>query len=81
MQRAVLTCRDVEGMCSEEVCDLLGISRANERVILHRARSKMRASLVDYIESAGQGPADSRRAGGPTTSSGRGAGSPAEVTK
>jgi RNA polymerase sigma-70 factor, ECF subfamily len=50
MQRVVLTCRDVEGMCSEEVCDLLGISRANERVILHRARTRMRASLADYLD-------------------------------
>ena len=46
--RAVLSLRDVEGLSSEEVCDLLDISAANQRVLLHRARAKVRAALEEY---------------------------------
>ena len=42
--------RDVEGFGSAEVCDLLDISEANQRVLLHRARSKVRAALERYLE-------------------------------
>jgi RNA polymerase sigma-70 factor (ECF subfamily) len=45
-QREVMTLRDVEGWESHEVCELLEISEANQRVLLHRARSKVRA----YVE-------------------------------
>jgi RNA polymerase sigma-70 factor (ECF subfamily) len=41
----VITLRDVEGWDSNEVCELLGISEGNQRVLLHRARSKVRAAL------------------------------------
>ncbi len=44
-QRAVMTMRDVEGLESEEVCQALGISEGNQRVLLHRARSRVRAVL------------------------------------
>ncbi|HYF28020.1 MAG TPA: sigma-70 family RNA polymerase sigma factor [Baekduia sp.] len=44
-QRAVITLRDVEGFPAEEVCVLLGLSDGNQRVLLHRARSKVRAAL------------------------------------
>jgi RNA polymerase sigma-70 factor (ECF subfamily) len=49
-QREVITLRDVEGWSSAEVCDALGISEANQRVLLHRARSKVRAALESYLE-------------------------------
>ena len=49
-QRAVITLRDVEGCDSKEVCQTLGISEANQRVLLHRARSKVRAALEDHFE-------------------------------
>ena len=49
MQRAVMTMRDVEGLDSEETCQVLGISEANQRVLLHRARSKVRSALEDYM--------------------------------
>ena len=49
-QRAVITLRDVEGCDSKEVCETLGISEANQRVLLHRARSKVRAALEDHFE-------------------------------
>lgn len=41
-QRQVVTLRDVQGLGSGEVCAVLGISKANERVLLHRGRSKLR---------------------------------------
>jgi RNA polymerase sigma-70 factor (ECF subfamily) len=48
-QRAVIRLRDVDGWDSDEVCDLLGLSHGNQRVLLHRARSKVRASLEHYL--------------------------------
>ncbi|GIW42734.1 MAG: RNA polymerase sigma24 factor [Candidatus Binatia bacterium] len=49
-QRAVLTLRDIEGLDAVEVCNILGISDTNQRVLLHRARAKMRAVLERYLE-------------------------------
>ena len=48
-QRTVITLRDVEGWRAEEVCELLAISEANQRVLLHRARSKVRRALEEYL--------------------------------
>jgi RNA polymerase sigma-70 factor (ECF subfamily) len=48
-QRAVLTLRDVEGMDAAEVCNVLEISETNQRVLLHRGRSKVRAALERYM--------------------------------
>src|SRR3954462_3181293 len=48
-QRAVITLRDVEGFPPEEVSELLGISDGNQRVLLHRARSKVRAAIEAYL--------------------------------
>jgi RNA polymerase sigma-70 factor (ECF subfamily) len=50
VQRQVITLRDVEGWSSEEVRALLDLSEANQRVLLHRARSKVRAALEAYFE-------------------------------
>ena len=47
-QRRVVTLRDVEGFGSEEVCDLLDLSEGNQRVLLHRARTKLRNALAEY---------------------------------
>jgi len=49
-QREVITLRDIEGWTSEETCRLLGLSEANQRVLLHRARSKVRGALEKYFE-------------------------------
>jgi RNA polymerase sigma-70 factor (ECF subfamily) len=51
-QRIVLTLRDVLGHSSEEVCELLGISQANQRVLLHRARTAARAGIAAYVEGS-----------------------------
>jgi RNA polymerase sigma-70 factor, ECF subfamily len=48
-QRAVVTLRDVQGWSPEEVCDALQLSDGNQRVLLHRARTKVRAVLESYF--------------------------------
>lgn len=50
-QRAVITLRDIEGWPSEEVREALEVSEANQRVLLHRARSKVRTALEGYFGS------------------------------
>jgi RNA polymerase sigma-70 factor (ECF subfamily) len=47
-QRQVVTMRDVIGMSAEEVCAALGVSAANQRVLLHRARVALRTALAGY---------------------------------
>jgi RNA polymerase sigma-70 factor (ECF subfamily) len=44
-QRIVITLRDVQGLSAAEVCELLDVTPAHQRVLLHRARSKARATL------------------------------------
>jgi RNA polymerase sigma-70 factor (ECF subfamily) len=51
-QRAVISLRDIEGWSSEEVRNALGLSETNQRVLLHRARAKVRAALDSYLEQA-----------------------------
>jgi RNA polymerase sigma-70 factor (ECF subfamily) len=52
-QRAVITLRDVLGWPAEEVCNALDITATNQRVLLHRARSKVRRSLEEYMAGTG----------------------------
>jgi RNA polymerase sigma-70 factor (ECF subfamily) len=49
-QRQVMTLRDIEGVSSEEVCNILEISETNQRVLLHRARTKVRRELAPYVQ-------------------------------
>jgi RNA polymerase sigma-70 factor (ECF subfamily) len=49
-QRTVITLRDVEGWSSEEVRNVLDLSETNQRVLLHRGRSKVRAALERYLD-------------------------------
>jgi RNA polymerase sigma-70 factor, ECF subfamily len=51
-QRIVVTLRDMLGFDSSEVCELLGISMANQRVLLHRGRAAVRQVLEDYLREA-----------------------------
>jgi RNA polymerase sigma-70 factor (ECF subfamily) len=48
-QRAVITLRDVEGLEAEEICNVLGITVTNQRVLLHRARAKVRQALGERL--------------------------------
>ena len=58
-QRIVITLRDVEGYSSDEVREILDISAANQRVLLHRARAFVRARLESYFATV-----DTERIGG-----------------
>jgi RNA polymerase sigma-70 factor (ECF subfamily) len=49
-QRIVVTLRDVAGWDADEVCEALGVSEGNQRVLLHRGRAKLRAALEQYLE-------------------------------
>jgi RNA polymerase sigma-70 factor (ECF subfamily) len=45
----VVTLRDVEGLSSAEVCTILDITEGNQRVLLHRARTRIRAALEQEV--------------------------------
>jgi RNA polymerase sigma-70 factor (ECF subfamily) len=51
-QRLIVGLRDVDGHSAEEVCALLGLSQENQRVLLHRGRSRLRAVLEEYLGAA-----------------------------
>lgn len=48
-QRTVITLRDIDGFTSDDVCNMLSISETNQRVLLHRARSRVRQALESYL--------------------------------
>jgi RNA polymerase sigma-70 factor (ECF subfamily) len=48
-QRTVITLRDVEGWTADEVRNALELSETNQRVLLHRARAKVRNALEQYL--------------------------------
>lgn len=50
-QREVLMLRDIEGLSPTETCNVLGLSDTNQRVLLHRARSRVRHSLERYFDA------------------------------
>jgi RNA polymerase sigma-70 factor (ECF subfamily) len=58
-QRVVVELRDIEGMDADEVSDLLALSPGNQRVLLHRARTKLRKALLGYV-ALGSGPVPPR---------------------
>jgi RNA polymerase sigma-70 factor, ECF subfamily len=49
-QQQVITLRDIEGWASEDVCNVLELSETNQRVLLHRARSRVRAAIEAHFE-------------------------------
>ncbi len=57
-QRIVITLRDVEGYTADEVCEILEITPANQRVLLHRARAAVRGTLEVYFAGRGEDPAE-----------------------
>lgn len=50
-QREVIVLRDISQFGSAEVCELLDVTEANQRVLLHRARSRVRAALEEYLDA------------------------------
>jgi RNA polymerase sigma-70 factor, ECF subfamily len=52
-QASVITLRDVHGWSSDEVCNALDITEVNQRVLLHRARAKVRRALEGYLAPEG----------------------------
>jgi len=66
-QRTVIALRDIEGWSSEEVCEALEISPGNQRILLHRARGRVRAAIeryygaveaIDYSAVTAEAPSD-----------------------
>jgi RNA polymerase sigma-70 factor (ECF subfamily) len=51
-QQTVITLRDLEGWSAPEVCNALGISETNQRVLLHRARAKVRTALERHFQES-----------------------------
>ena len=60
-QRDVLTLRDIQGYSAEEARNALGVSETNQRVLLHRARSKVRAALERHFEAERESKAGAER--------------------
>jgi RNA polymerase sigma-70 factor (ECF subfamily) len=53
-QRTVVALRDVHGLDSREVCEILGITDGNQRILLHRGRSRLRQLLEDHFSAPGR---------------------------
>ena len=53
-QRVVVAMRDVEGLDADDVCDLLDLSPENQRVLLHRGRTRLRRALESYVMEASE---------------------------
>jgi RNA polymerase sigma-70 factor, ECF subfamily len=50
-QRLVITMRDIQGCDAQEVCEALDVSEGNQRVLLHRARSRVRTALERHFDA------------------------------
>jgi RNA polymerase sigma-70 factor (ECF subfamily) len=57
-QRTVVELRDVHGLTSDEVCERLAVSPANQRILLHRGRARLRARLEDVYRGTEREEAD-----------------------
>lgn len=61
-QREVITMRDIHGWSSQEVCDALSISSGNQRVLLHRARTKVRLAVETELGAVERAPSSPEEA-------------------
>jgi RNA polymerase sigma-70 factor (ECF subfamily) len=69
-QRTVVTLRDIEGLDAPDVCAMLEISEANQRILLHRGRSRVRQAIEDLLAGVkSPSPAPRQPAGGSHTGS------------
>lgn len=50
-QRAVVELRDIQGIDAQDACTILGLSEVNQRVLLHRGRTRLRAALAAKLET------------------------------
>jgi len=50
-QRIVITLHDMDELSSQEICNILSISETNQRVLLHRARAKVREALENHLQT------------------------------
>ncbi|MBN9508760.1 MAG: sigma-70 family RNA polymerase sigma factor [Alphaproteobacteria bacterium] len=64
-QKAVLILRDMEGQSAEDACDLLKISAENQRVLLHRARGRVRRAVEVLLAGEAPQPVSARRPASP----------------
>ncbi len=60
-QKAVIVLRDIESRTPEETCEILGVTEANHRVLLHRARVKVRSAIDDLVTPKAGGAAPPRK--------------------
>jgi RNA polymerase sigma-70 factor (ECF subfamily) len=56
-QKAVIILRDIEARSAEEACELLSITAENQRVLLHRARGRVRRTIEALVETTSRSPA------------------------
>jgi RNA polymerase sigma-70 factor (ECF subfamily) len=70
-QKAVIILRDIEDRSAEEACELLAITAENQRVLLHRARGRVRRAVEALVDGTAPAPAErparpraARRSGG-----------------
>ena len=64
LQRQAVLLRDVEGLSASDVCNILGLTETNQRVVLHRGRARLRRALDRYARDGAMPPSSTARASG-----------------
>jgi len=63
-QRQAVLLRDVEGLAASDVCNILGLTETNQRVVLHRGRARLRRALDRYVQDGAMPPPSVARGSG-----------------